>query len=159
MKRSPPFHIIHSMLSKPSLPPSLLPPGALERPQVVQREGRSCLAVRSGRMGELSRGAVVLGTSKSGQTLFAEPPELVERNNREQGEWRWHAVRMSDGTDDGGQVLLRAVALSDIVTSCLTYALCPCSVPILPPDASLTLCAHPSFQTCRRWRRRSRRGC
>jgi DNA mismatch repair protein MutS2 len=55
---------------------------AIQDPIVTQRDGRYVLPVRADRRGQLP--GVVHDTSASGQTLFVEPMEVVELNNR----WR-----------------------------------------------------------------------
>lgn len=55
---------------------------AIQDPIVTQRDGRYVLPVRADRRGQLP--GVVHDTSASGQTLFVEPLEVVELNNR----WR-----------------------------------------------------------------------
>lgn len=53
---------------------------ALQDPIVTSRDGRFVLPVRSDRRGQLQ--GVVHDTSSSGQTLFVEPVEMVELNNK-----------------------------------------------------------------------------
>lgn len=55
---------------------------AIQDPIVTQRDGRYVVPVRADRRGQLP--GVVHDTSASGQTLFVEPMEVVELNNR----WR-----------------------------------------------------------------------
>lgn len=55
---------------------------AIQDPIVTQRDGRYVLPVRADRRGQLP--GVVHDTSASGQTLFVEPMEVIELNNR----WR-----------------------------------------------------------------------
>lgn len=60
--------------------------GAAERAQTALRQGRSCVAVRAGRQGEVGKGAVVLDRSQTGSTFYVEPPEAMALNNTERGE-------------------------------------------------------------------------
>jgi DNA mismatch repair protein MutS2 len=55
---------------------------AIQDPIVTQRDGRYVVPVRTDRRGQIP--GVVHDTSASGQTLFVEPMEVVELNNR----WR-----------------------------------------------------------------------
>ena len=49
--------------------------------QVTIQRGRLCVSVRAGRQGELPKGSVKLGTSRTGATLYMEPAPLVDLNN------------------------------------------------------------------------------
>ncbi|CAD7699368.1 unnamed protein product [Ostreobium quekettii] len=56
--------------------------GVSERPIVVVRRGRECVAIKAGSQSQLPRGSVQLASSKSGSTLYMEPAPIVELNNR-----------------------------------------------------------------------------
>ncbi|KAF6262465.1 hypothetical protein COO60DRAFT_628397 [Scenedesmus sp. NREL 46B-D3] len=45
--------------------------------------GRYCVAVRSGYRAAVGKGSVRLGASQTGATLYMEPPEVLELNNKE----------------------------------------------------------------------------
>lgn len=49
--------------------------------QVNQKRGRLCVSVKSGRQGELPKGSVKLGASRTGATVYMEPRNLLELNN------------------------------------------------------------------------------
>lgn len=49
--------------------------------QVMQQRGRQCVSVKAGRQGELPRGSVKLGASKTGATFYMEPAPLIDLNN------------------------------------------------------------------------------
>lgn len=51
--------------------------------QVMNQRGRLCVSVRAGRQGELPKGSVKVGASRTGATLYFEPTPLVELNNLE----------------------------------------------------------------------------
>ncbi|HET9016826.1 MAG TPA: endonuclease MutS2, partial [Thermomicrobiaceae bacterium] len=62
--------------------------GAVQDALVTMREGRYVIPVRADRRGQVP--GVVHGTSASGQTLFVEPIEVVELNNR------WRELQMAE---------------------------------------------------------------
>jgi dsDNA-specific endonuclease/ATPase MutS2 len=47
----------------------------------MQQRGRQCVSVKAGRQGELPKGSVKLGSSKTGATFYMEPAPLIELNN------------------------------------------------------------------------------
>ena len=49
--------------------------------QVTIQRGRLCVSVKAGRQGELPKGSVKLGASRTGATLYMEPAPLVDLNN------------------------------------------------------------------------------
>ena len=61
---------------------------AVQDALVTMREGRYVIPVRADRRGQVP--GVVHGTSSSGQTLFVEPIEVVELNNR------WRELQMAE---------------------------------------------------------------
>lgn len=55
---------------------------ALQDAYWTEREGRVVLPAKAGSLGPFKRdGAIIHGASQSGQTMFVEPRELIERNN------------------------------------------------------------------------------
>ena len=48
---------------------------------MTQKRGRLCVSVKAGRQGELPRGSVKMGTSRTGATIYMEPATLLELNN------------------------------------------------------------------------------
>ena len=50
-------------------------------PQVTQKRGRLCVSVKAGRQGELPRGSVKMGSSRTGATMYMEPANLIDLNN------------------------------------------------------------------------------
>ena len=64
------------------------PNSAIQEPIVTMREGRYVIPVRSDRRGQIP--GVVHATSASGQTLFVEPIDVVELNNR------WRELQMAE---------------------------------------------------------------
>ena len=51
--------------------------------QVMQQRGRQCISVKAGRQGELPRGSVKLGASKTGATFYMEPAPLIRLNDED----------------------------------------------------------------------------
>lgn len=49
--------------------------------QVTQKRGRLCVSVKAGRQGELARGSVKMGSSRTGATMYMEPANLMDLNN------------------------------------------------------------------------------
>jgi len=47
----------------------------------MQQRGRQCVSVKAGRQGELPKGSVKLGASKTGATFYMEPAPLIDLNN------------------------------------------------------------------------------
>lgn len=64
------------------------PNSAVQDPIITMREGRYVIPVRADRRGQVP--GVVQATSASGQTLFVEPMEAVELNNR------WRELQMAE---------------------------------------------------------------
>ncbi|HVB65678.1 MAG TPA: endonuclease MutS2 [Nitrolancea sp.] len=64
------------------------PNSAIQEPIVTMREGRYVIPVRADRRSQIS--GVVHATSASGQTLFMEPMDVVEMNNR------WRELQMAE---------------------------------------------------------------
>ena len=64
------------------------PNSAIKEPIVTMREGRYVIPVRADRRSQIS--GVVHATSASGQTLFMEPMDVVEMNNR------WRELQMAE---------------------------------------------------------------
>ena len=64
------------------------PNSAIQEPIVTMREGRYVIPVRADRRSQIS--GVVHATSASGQTLFMEPMDVVELNNR------WRELQMAE---------------------------------------------------------------
>uniref|UniRef100_A0A383W1M4 DNA mismatch repair proteins mutS family domain-containing protein n=1 Tax=Tetradesmus obliquus TaxID=3088 RepID=A0A383W1M4_TETOB len=57
--------------------------GAAEGREPLLMRGRYCVAVRSSQRAAVGKGAVRLGASQTGATLYMEPPQVLELNNRE----------------------------------------------------------------------------
>ena len=49
--------------------------------KVTQKRGRLCVSVKAGRQGELTRGSVKMGSSRTGATVYMEPANLMDLNN------------------------------------------------------------------------------
>ncbi|KAF8057679.1 NPC1 [Scenedesmus sp. PABB004] len=62
---------------------SLAQQGAAEGREPLLLRGRFCVAVKTSRRSALAKGSVRLGASGTGATLYMEPAELLELNNRE----------------------------------------------------------------------------
>jgi len=92
----------------------------------MQQRGRQCISVKAGRQGELPRGSVKLGASKTGATFYMEPAPLIDLNNAD--------ARLTAQEARVEQRVLRR--LSDSVAACseqiLQVVIC-CLPPGVPP--------------------------
>lgn len=48
---------------------------------MTQKRGRLCVSVKAGRQGELPKGSVKMGASRTGATVYMEPATLLDLNN------------------------------------------------------------------------------
>lgn len=67
--------------------------GAADRPQVVSRRDRMCVAVKVGRQSELPKGSVLLDQSSTGATVFMEPADLTVGGSRVPESSPYHCPR------------------------------------------------------------------